>query len=245
MRSNGHAAAFCVASQGPAAQTVRRSAFDASLAGPPLLGPTRDATRRPHSRGTLSAERDVFSMRFFVPSLSTLLLASFALACAAAGPQAQPVATPDALTTSATPPRAGTPPDEDQPTLPAPDWLPDEAREVLRSRMQRHGEEMMLLLVSVMTLQHGDTEILAEHIAAEPRLGRPVKGETGTISAMLPSRFFELQDELEVRAHAMAEVARTSDPSRIVRAYGQLAETCVSCHSVYLDAEGRADLPGD
>ncbi|MEY4543968.1 MAG: hypothetical protein RL685_163 [Pseudomonadota bacterium] len=187
-------------------------------------------------------------MRAFIPSLLPFVLASCALACGAAGTQAQPAAAPEGSITSATPPReslAATSPDEEQPTLPAPDWLPTEAREVLSSRMQRHGEEMMLLLVSVMTLQHPDTEILAEHIAAEPRLGRPAKGETGTISAMLPPRFFELQDELQVRARAMAEMARTSDPSRIVRAYGQLAETCVSCHSVYLDAEGRADLPGD
>jgi hypothetical protein len=187
-------------------------------------------------------------MRFSAPRLSMLLFASCVLACAAARKQAPPATPPHETSSSATAPRqssTATPSDEEKPSLPAPDWLPTEAREVLSARMQRHGEEMMLLLVSVMTLQHGDTGILAEHIAAEPKLGRPAAGETGTISAMLPARFFELQDELQLRAKAMAEVAQTSDPGRIVRAYGQLAETCVSCHSVYLDAEGRADLPGD
>jgi cytochrome c556 len=116
---------------------------------------------------------------------------------------------------------------------------------MLGSRMQRHGEEMMLLLVSVMMLQHGDTEILAEQVATEPRLSRPAAGEAGTISAMLPTRFFDLQEELQVRSRAMAEAARTTDAVRIVRAYGKLAETCVTCHSVYLNAESRADLPGD
>jgi hypothetical protein len=188
-------------------------------------------------------------MRCPASPLSTFLLASCVLlACAAAGTQAQPAAAPDATTTGTTPPRlssVATGPVAVAPALPAPEWLPDEAKEMLSSRMQRHGEEMMLLLVSVMMLQHGDTEILAEQVAAEPRLGRPAAGETGTVSAMLPVRFFDLQDELQVRAHAMAEVARTSDAVRIVRAYSQLAETCVTCHSVYLNAESRADLPGD
>jgi hypothetical protein len=116
---------------------------------------------------------------------------------------------------------------------------------MLSSRMQRHGEEMMLLLVSVMTLQHEDTELLAVQVAAEPRLGRPAPGESGTIGSLLPARFFDLQDELQVRARAMADAARTKDDTRIVRAYGQLAETCVSCHSVYLNAEERAEQPGD
>lgn len=129
--------------------------------------------------------------------------------------------------------------------LGAPEWLPREAREMLSARMQRHGEEMMLLLVSVMTLQHEDSEILAMQVAAEPRLGRPAAGESGTINALLPPRFFDLQEELQARARLMAEAARAKDDTRIVRAYGQLAETCVSCHSVYLSAQEHAELPGD
>ncbi len=132
-----------------------------------------------------------------------------------------------------------------QANLPAPEWLPLEAREMLSAGMQRHGEEMMLLLVSVMMLQHEDTELLAQQVASTPRLGRPAPGESGTLGSLLPARFFELQDELQARARAMADAARTKDDSRIVRAYGQLAETCVSCHSVYLNPDEHADLPGD
>jgi hypothetical protein len=116
---------------------------------------------------------------------------------------------------------------------------------MLHARMERHGEVMMLLLVSVLTLQQNDTELLAEQVAAEPRLGRPGPGEKGTLSALLPARFFGLQDELTARAHALAEAARVSDNGRIVRAYGQLAETCVSCHSVYLTPDSTFDLPED
>jgi hypothetical protein len=123
--------------------------------------------------------------------------------------------------------------------------MPSEAKEMLSSRMERHGEEMMLLLVSVMTLHHDDTELLAEQVAAEPRLGRPNPGEKGTLNALMPERFFGLQDQLVVRAHEVAAAARAKDNGRIVRAYGQLAETCVSCHSVYLTPDSSFELPGD
>jgi Cytochrome C' len=117
---------------------------------------------------------------------------------------------------------------------------------MLTARMERHGEEMMLLLVTVMTLQHQDTELLAEQVAVEPQLGRPGPGEKGTLNALLPPRFFALQDQLVERAHAVAAAARANDSGRIVRAYGQLAETCVSCHTVYLKPNSPDfELPGD
>jgi hypothetical protein len=134
---------------------------------------------------------------------------------------------------------------DSKPSLAEPEWLPREAREMLGARMDRHGEEMMLLLVSVMTLEHEDTELLAEQVAAEPRLGRPAPGEKGTINALLPARFFALQDELTERAHTIAAAARAKDNGRIVRAYGQLAETCVSCHSVYLTPDSELQLGED
>lgn len=178
-----------------------------------------------------------------MPLLSSSLWGLCALACAASTPPpATAAGSPPSSAAASTAPADVVAP---QAVLGAPQWLPTEAREMLSSRMQRHGEEMMLLLVSVMTLQHEDSELLAQQVAAEPRLGRPAAGETGTINAMLPARFFDLQEELQVRARAMAEAARAKDDTRIVRAYGQLAETCVSCHSVYLNAEEHAELPGD
>lgn len=186
-------------------------------------------------------------MKLFSKPPFTLPLAVLcALSCA--GSSTPPPATAASTSSSAADPAGAAPGAAvvaPQATLRAPEWLPTEAREMLSSRMQRHGEEMMLLLVSVMTLQHEDTELLAQQVAAEPRLGRPAPGESGTISSLLPPRFFDLQEELTVRALAMAEVARTKDDTSIVRAYGQLAETCVSCHSVYLNADAHAERPGD
>jgi hypothetical protein len=174
----------------------------------------------------------------FVPTL-------LALACASAG--SKPAEAPNTATApaAATAPSARSGVAENTGSLPEPSWLPPEAREMLSARMDRHGEVMMMLLVSVMTLQHSDTELLAEQVAAEPRIGRPAAGEKGTISALLPPRFFTLEDQLVERAHAVAEAARANDNGRIVRAYGQLAETCVSCHSVYLQPDTIFEPPGD
>ena len=177
----------------------------------------------------------------------TLVPALLALSCAATSkPAESPSAAPATPAPSAAP--AASAPSgvaETTGSLPEPSWLPTEAREMLTSRMDRHGEVMMMLLVSVMTLQHSDTELLAEQVAAEPRIGRPAAGEKGTISTLLPPRFFDLQDQLVERAHAVAQAARANDNGRIVRAYGQLAETCVSCHSVYLQPDTIFDPPGD
>jgi len=114
----------------------------------------------------------------FVPAL-------LVLACAATG--SKPAEAPNASANTAAPtPLAAAPGPapsggaESSGSLPEPAWLPSEAREMLSARMDRHGEVMMMLLVSVMTLQHSDTELLAEQVAAEPRLGRPATGETVT-----------------------------------------------------------------
>jgi hypothetical protein len=176
--------------------------------------------------------------------LGYLLPALLGLSCASAS--SKPAEAPSATAPTAAPAApASSGVAQSTGSLPEPSWLPTEAREMLGARMDRHGEVMMMLLVSVMTLQHSDTELLAEQVAAEPRIGRPATGEKGTISALLPPRFFTLQDELVDRAHAVANAARANDNSRIVRAYGQLAETCVSCHSVYLQPDTVFEPPGD
>jgi hypothetical protein len=124
-----------------------------------------------------------------------------------------------------------------QPVMQKPEWIPSEAREMLAARMRRHGEEMMFLVVSVLILSYDSAESMALEIAAEPRIGRPGVGERGTINALLPSHFFEYQDELRERADALSDAAHEKDHERMVRAYGKLAETCVGCHAAYMEAE--------
>jgi hypothetical protein len=129
--------------------------------------------------------------------------------------------------------------------LAEPEWLPPRAREMLTARMQRHGQEMMSLVVNLVILRHEETAVAAEEIAAEPRLSRPLPDERDTINALLPARFFDLEDELRERAQSVADAARSRDDARLIAAYGQLTETCVSCHTVYLRDPSSSDEGGD
>jgi cytochrome c553 len=115
---------------------------------------------------------------------------------------------------------------------------------MLAARMQRHGEEMMYLTAMVLTLNYDGAAYLAERIAEEPRIGRPAPDEHGTISEILPSRFFVLQDELNERAKAMAAAARTRTKDDMLNAYGRLTNTCVSCHEAYLESDEAPEYPG-
>jgi hypothetical protein len=115
--------------------------------------------------------------------------------------------------------------------LPPPSDLSPMARQLLRERMVRHGKTMSELVQSVIVLDYNEAARLSRDIAEEPRLGRPVS--PSDLNAGLPDKFFELQDELHERATHLAEVARTRNGAALAPAFGQLAETCVSCHRVY------------
>src|SRR6187402_1431844 len=54
-----------------------------------------------------------------------------------------------------------------------PGWLPPEGREMIAARMQRHAEDMMFLMASVVLLNHDVAAQLSDGIANEPRLARP------------------------------------------------------------------------
>jgi cytochrome c556 len=44
-----------------------------------------------------------------------------------------------------------------------------------------------------------------------------------------------LQDELKSRATDLAEAARLGDDVKLAARLGELTQTCVSCHSTYLE----------
>jgi len=118
--------------------------------------------------------------------------------------------------------------------LPEPDYLSEQARATLRRRMERHGQDMVQLLLSMTMLQHDVARQAAQRIAAEPTVDRPAVGGEDELGAALPERFFTLQLQLRSRAKAIAEDARKRDDAALGKAFGQLAETCVQCHSAYL-----------
>lgn len=120
-------------------------------------------------------------------------------------------------------------------SLPQPDYLPEEARLVLQQKMERHGQDMVELMLSVTLLQYDVARETAHRIASEPRLVRPIAGGEGDVNALLPERFFVLQDEARLRAQAVRAAAAQKDDKALAEAYGRLTETCVSCHSAYLN----------
>ena len=122
-----------------------------------------------------------------------------------------------------------------QPThLTEPDYLPPMARQLLRKRMERQGEDMMQLVMAVTLLQRERARAIAEDVAAEPRLTRPIAGGESDLNSALPNQLFLFQDELRIRARELSQLTRTGKDVELARGLGRMTETCVSCHSAYL-----------
>lgn len=123
--------------------------------------------------------------------------------------------------------------------LKEPDYLPPLARQLLRTRMERHGDDMLQLVMAVTLLQKERAKQLANDIANEPRLTRPVAGGEGDLNAALPNQVFVLQDELRSRAKDVAAAAGKPGLSNqaLAKALGRMTETCVACHSTFLNPE--------
>jgi hypothetical protein len=121
--------------------------------------------------------------------------------------------------------------------LAEPDYLPPLARELLRTRMQQHGDQMMRLVMAVTLLQRERAYALATDIANEPRLTKPIAGGENDLNVALPDQLFVLQDELRSRAKAVAEAANKPSDVALAKALGRVTETCVACHSAFLHPE--------
>lgn len=126
---------------------------------------------------------------------------------------------------------------KENPGLPAPDYLPESARALLRKKMARHGQDARDLMFGVTLLRYDVARAAAQRIASEPRIDRPAAGSEDEPAAFLPERFFVLQDEARRRAQAVAAAAEKKDDPALAESYGLLLQTCVSCHSAYLKRE--------
>jgi|CXWL01.1.fsa_nt_gi hypothetical protein len=131
----------------------------------------------------------------------------------------------------------GSAPDKEppRPRLAEPTYLPTLARAMLRKRMERHGHDMPRLMLSVVLLQRDVAKELSQTIASEPRFVRPRPGDGADLNHALPERFFVLQEELRQRAKAVSEAAGKADDKALGEAFGQMTQTCVACHSAYLN----------
>lgn len=122
-----------------------------------------------------------------------------------------------------------------RPTLQRKEPLPELARDLLRKYMIEHGDSMESLLWSALMLEHQMTEVVVEQILGQPRLSRPVASEAGdTLNDWLPPRFYELQEQMFTAAEELRFAASKRDDVGTAKSYARLAETCVTCHSLFL-----------
>jgi hypothetical protein len=160
-------------------------------------------------------------------SRSLLLTSLLVLSCSTAG-QRPP---PDARPTTVTAPLSAR-------LLPPAD-LPGPVRQVLQSLMAQHRGDMADLVAASMGVLYEDMARAADRVAATS-LSRPLTGDATELNAFLPARFFDLQDELVLRARTLAGVARQHDAGATASAYAAISETCVNCHATYRDARPRS-----
>ncbi len=113
--------------------------------------------------------------------------------------------------------------------------LSELARQLLRRRMERHGKDLSQLIMAVVLLRREVVEPLAQNVAAEPRIVRPLPGDRDELNAALPERFFVLQDELRARAKELADASKTKKDKELAEALARMTQVCVSCHSAFLE----------
>jgi hypothetical protein len=116
-----------------------------------------------------------------------------------------------------------------------PDRIPPTAAALLETRMAGHGDDLEWLLANVLMLNRENVEIWSDALAKKPKLARPTTGTSDTLNALLPARFFDLQDQLQAAASSLASAAHGHDDRAMAKAFSHLTETCVACHSIYLD----------
>lgn len=125
--------------------------------------------------------------------------------------------------------RAVAPPER----LDPPDDLPEAARAILRHRMASHAQAMGDLMSAIMILKYEQIRERAQAIADDANFSRPLTGDASELNALLPERFFELQDEMKENAKALAAAASRMSAFETAEAYGKVSETCVRCHATY------------
>ena len=116
--------------------------------------------------------------------------------------------------------------------LPTSQVIPPAARQVVKSKMGRHQQQMQTLVSRVVLLDDEGVSRAAGEMFDEPALARPIAGDE--LNGLLPERFFVLQDELRAQARRLVIASSKRDREAVAVEFGALAKTCVSCHQVFL-----------
>ena len=128
--------------------------------------------------------------------------------------------------------RAVAAPDREEPPVP----LSNTTRELLRSRMASHANDMNNLMSAIMILDYPRISERAGGIASDANMARPVTQDATELGSSIPASFFDYQDELRGWARNLADAADQKSAVRVGRFYGKVSETCVKCHAVYRGA---------
>lgn len=118
------------------------------------------------------------------------------------------------------------------PEMAVPEGIPPSARAAIRAKMRLHAQRLPTLISSAVALDYEGVARSAGEIFDEPALARPAPGDE--LDGLLPERFFVLQGALRAAARSAVEGAARRDSVSLSRASGELIETCVSCHDLYL-----------
>jgi hypothetical protein len=108
----------------------------------------------------------------------------------------------------------------------------------LRHKMLDHGDDMESLLWSALMLDYESTAAIADRMAQAPTLSRAGPGQEDTINALLPPEFFTLQDQLSKSIANLKLAGTAKDDAALASEYAKVAETCIQCHSLYLQLPG-------
>lgn len=108
------------------------------------------------------------------------------------------------------------------------------ARQLIRSKMRQHGEQMENLFWSALMLDHESARLLADWIVELPRVSRPTGATDDTLNASFPPPFFTFQDEMYRLAARVRDAASRERDDELARDFSALARTCIDCHALYL-----------
>jgi cytochrome c556 len=107
------------------------------------------------------------------------------------------------------------------------------ARELLKTQMVSHARNMNEMVHAIMVLNYLRIEQMADQIAEDVSLSRPLSNDATELNASLPEEFFVHQDKLKLEARALSNAAKARNPYQVAEQYGRLSEGCVRCHADY------------
>jgi hypothetical protein len=119
--------------------------------------------------------------------------------------------------------------------LPTSQSMPNAARQVVRSKMDRHDAQMKALISRVVLLDDDGVARVAGEIFDEPAIARPIGG--AELDGLIPERFFVLQDELRARARQLVIASGNHDRDAIANEFAAVAKSCVACHEVFVHGD--------